>query len=77
MVLLHVGPGLTNSITGLANAALDSIPIVALTADVLDAGRQACQDAGMDGFLSKPISPKELDKMIARLFPEPAREAAE
>ncbi|HEX4157525.1 MAG TPA: ATP-binding protein [Rhizomicrobium sp.] len=52
-------------------------PIVALTADVLDAGRQACQDAGMDGFLSKPISPADLDGMIARLVPEPAREAAE
>ncbi|HEX3664123.1 MAG TPA: ATP-binding protein [Rhizomicrobium sp.] len=54
-----------------------SIPIVALTADVLDAGRRACQDAGMDGFLSKPISPAELDRMIATLVPEPAREAAE
>ena len=60
-----------------ASAGRTPIPIVALTADVLDAGRQACQDAGMDGFLSKPISPKELDKMLARLFPEPAREAAE
>jgi PAS domain S-box-containing protein len=52
-------------------------PIVALTADVLDAGRRACQDAGMDAFLSKPISPAELDKTIARFFPAPAREAAE
>jgi CheY-like chemotaxis protein len=52
-------------------------PIVALTADVLDAGRQACQDAGMDGFVSKPISPAELDNVIAQLVPEPAREAAE
>jgi CheY-like chemotaxis protein len=60
-----------------ASAGRAPIPIIALTADVLDAGRQACQDAGMDGFLSKPISPIELDKMIARFFPEPACEAAE
>jgi CheY-like chemotaxis protein len=45
-----------------------SMPIVALTADALDATRQACQDAGMDGFLTKPIAPAELDSMITRLF---------
>jgi PAS domain S-box-containing protein len=55
----------------------EPIPIVALTADVLDAGRQACQDAGMDGFLSKPVAPAELEKMIARFFPGNVRVAAE
>jgi len=54
-----------------------SIPIVALTADALDATRQACQDAGMDGFLTKPIAPAELDAMIARLFPDKFCVAAE
>jgi len=53
------------------------IPIVALTADASESGRQACQDAGMDGFLTKPIAPAELDAMIARLFPDSVREAAE
>jgi PAS domain S-box-containing protein len=52
-------------------------PIVAITADALDVGRQACHDAGMDGFLTKPIAPAELDAMIARLFPDGMREAAE
>jgi len=58
-------------------AARSPTPIVALTADVLDTGRQACQDAGMDGFLSKPIAPAELDAMLARLFSESPRAAAE
>ncbi len=43
-------------------------PIVALTADALETGKQACQDAGMDGFLTKPVNPTELDAMLADLF---------
>jgi CheY-like chemotaxis protein len=44
-------------------------PIVALTADALDAGKHACQDAGMDGFLTKPVDPAELEEMFLMLFP--------
>jgi len=43
-------------------------PIVAVTADVLETGKRACQEAGMDGFLAKPIDPTELDSMLARIF---------
>jgi len=62
---------------GEGGRAATSIPIVALTADAMDATRQACQDAGMDGFLTKPIAPAEFDYMIARLFPEAVSIAAE
>src|SRR5499425_2963001 len=34
VVLSHLGPGLTNACTGVANAALDSIPMVVLARDV-------------------------------------------
>ena len=34
VVLLHVGPGLTNATTGVATAALDSIPMVVIAGDV-------------------------------------------
>ena len=40
----------------------------ALTADALETGKRACQDAGMDGFLTKPVNPTELDAMLADLF---------
>jgi len=45
------------------------VPIVALTADVLEAGRHACLEAGMDGFLTKPVNPAELEEMFRALFP--------
>jgi len=43
--------------------------IVALTADVLEAGKHACLEAGMDGFLTKPVNPLELEEMFKALFP--------
>jgi PAS domain S-box-containing protein len=52
-----------------ARYARTRTPIVALTADALETGRRACQDAGMDGFLTKPVDPTELDDMFASLFP--------
>jgi CheY-like chemotaxis protein len=45
-------------------------PIIALTADVLETGRRACREAGMDGFLTKPVEPTQLDDMFAAFFPE-------
>ena len=50
-------------------------PILALTADALDAGRKACMDAGMDGVLTKPLDPDQLDRELAALTQ--ARVAAE
>jgi CheY-like chemotaxis protein len=44
-------------------------PIVALTADVLEDGKHSCLEAGMDGFLGKPVNPAELDEMFRTLFP--------
>ena len=52
------------------------IPIVALTADVLETGQDACRDAGMDGFLTKPVDPDELDAMLKHLAQEDTRDAA-
>jgi PAS domain S-box-containing protein len=47
-------------------------PIVALTADALETGKRACKDAGMDGFLTKPVDPAQLDDMFAIFFPHSA-----
>jgi acetolactate synthase-1/2/3 large subunit len=34
VVLLHVGPGMTNAVTGVLTAALDSVPLVAIAGDI-------------------------------------------
>jgi CheY-like chemotaxis protein len=52
-------------------------PIVALTADALETGMRACKEAGMDGFLTKPVDPAQLDDMFKSLVPEaPASQPA-
>ncbi|MCQ8186368.1 ATP-binding protein [Parvularcula maris] len=40
------------------------LPIVALTANALPEDEQACREAGMDAFLSKPFDPNELARLI-------------
>jgi len=44
-------------------------PIIALTAGVLKEERDRCYAAGMDDFLSKPISPKEMEGALERWLP--------
>jgi PAS domain S-box-containing protein len=43
------------------------VPIVALTARLLDEDKEACLRAGMDEFLSKPVDPDELCSLLDRL----------
>lgn len=77
VVLCHLGPGLTNATTGVANAALDAVPMVVIAGDVPSFyyGKHPHQEVNMhsDGSqyeIYKPFVKRawRIDK--AELFPE-------
>ncbi len=45
------------------------VPIIAVTANVLDGDRSMCLEAGMDDFLGKPFRTSELYNMLLRWLP--------
>jgi signal transduction histidine kinase/ActR/RegA family two-component response regulator len=53
-----------------------AVPIVALTASVLQEDRDRCLSAGMDDVLGKPVQPAELAKALRRFVPKDAAGAA-
>jgi signal transduction histidine kinase/ActR/RegA family two-component response regulator len=53
-----------------------AVPIVALTASVLQEDRDRCLSAGMDAILGKPVQPAELAKALRRFVAKDAAGAA-
>jgi acetolactate synthase I/II/III large subunit len=77
VVLATSGPGATNIVTGLANAYLDSVPLVAITGQVSTAmiGNDAFQEADVTG-ITRPVTKhnylvtdiKDLARIIKEAF---------
>ncbi len=47
-------------------------PIIAVTAAAVKGDRERCLEAGMDGYISKPLNPEEVDALLARWVDRPA-----
>jgi CheY-like chemotaxis protein/HPt (histidine-containing phosphotransfer) domain-containing protein len=45
------------------------LPVLALTADVTDRGREQCKGAGMDDYIAKPIDREQLRETLLRWLP--------
>ncbi len=51
--------------------AASRVPIIALTADAMQAAEERCHEAAMNGYLTKPLRPEPLAEALARWLPEP------
>ena len=64
-------PGMDGLDATRAIRALESaerrIPIYAMTAHALEGTLEKCLDAGMDGWLTKPIQPNQLEAVLNQI----------
>ena len=56
----------TAAIRELDDPAISRLPIVALTANALEGDADRCREAGMDDYLSKPVTVADLTRLLSR-----------
>ena len=66
----------TGSIREIERTLGGHIPIIALTANAMKGDREACLQAGMDGYVMKPIKFGDLNKEVERVMTELTHQTA-
>ena len=56
--------------SGKTKAANPNVPIIAMTAHAMKGDREKCLQSGMDDYISKPISPRKLSKVLEKWLPQ-------
>ncbi len=67
---MPVMDGITATRAIRAEPRFAGLPIVAMTANALPAERQACLEAGMNDFVTKPVMPEDLQRALAACLPD-------
>ncbi len=61
------GLAATRAVRAQEKATGEHVPIIAMTAHALTGFRDRCIEAGMDGYISKPIGSEELDRVLGSI----------
>ncbi|KAL6520550.1 Hexokinase-3 [Orobanche minor] len=56
------------SVEAYGNVSNWHVPILAMTADVIQATNEACSKCGMDGYVSKPFEAEQIYREVSRFF---------
>lgn len=48
------------------------LPVLAMTADVIEATHDECLKCGMNGYVSKPFEAEQLNREVSRFFNSPS-----
>jgi CheY-like chemotaxis protein len=62
------GLAAAKTIRSLSDGRLSSVPIVAITGNVLPSERRRAKEVGMDGYIAKPVDQETLEQVLSEVM---------